>query len=125
MAIRYYDDLIIQKLQHWVPEESKKFFELTADDNKDKAFQLPLIAISRKDELELLSTVKAPKTYDGLRLIPSDQATDFSKLKGTAYQKAVANIPEGTYLYNVISFLKNYYNIEEINWLKINKTDTM
>lgn len=30
-----------------------------------------------------------------------------------------------TYLYNVISFLKNYYNIEEINWLKINKTDTM
>lgn len=118
MAIRYYDDLIIQKLQHWVPEasklrvlhpdESKKFFELTADDTNDQAFQLPLIAISRKDELELLSTVKAPKTYDGLRLIPANQETDFSHLKGVAYQKAVSNIPEGTYLYNVIPIRPEY-----------------
>lgn len=118
MAIRYYDDLVVKKLQHWVPEasnlrvlhpdESKKFFELTADDNNDQAFQLPLIAISRKDELELLSTVKAPKSYDGLRLIPTDQPTDFSNLKGTAYQKAVDNIPEGTYVYNVIPIRPEY-----------------
>jgi hypothetical protein len=41
---------------------------LTADDNKDRPFKLPLIAISRDNNVELLSTVKSPKTYDGLRL---------------------------------------------------------
>ena len=118
MAIRYYDDLVVKKIQRWIPEasklrvlhpdESKKLFELTAEDTKDKAFALPLISISRKDELELLSTVKSPKSYDGIRLIPSDQLTDFSGLKGDAYRKARATIPEGTYSFNVIPIRPEY-----------------
>jgi hypothetical protein len=78
MAIRYYDDILIKKIQRWLPEASKvrvlrpdetsKFFSLTADDLKDQAFQLPLVALSRKPDLELLSTVKSPKSYDGLKL---------------------------------------------------------
>jgi hypothetical protein len=118
MAIHYYDDLVVAKLQRWIPEastlrvlhpdESKKLFELTADDNKDQAFQLPLIAISRRDELELLSTVKTPKSYDGLRLIPTDVKTDLSDLKGIAYQKARTALPDGTYTFNVIPIRPEY-----------------
>jgi hypothetical protein len=118
MAIRYYDDLIIKKLQRWIPEasnlrvlhpdETKKLFELTADDNKDQQFTLPLIGLSRKDELELLSTVKAPKTYDGLKLIPLGTVTDFSHLKGAEYTAARANIPEGTFQLNAIPIRPEY-----------------
>lgn len=118
MAIHYYDDLLIQKIQRWVPEasnlrvlhpdETKKLFELTADDSKDKAFQLPLIALSRKDELELLSTVKSPRSYDGLKLIPADVKSDLSDLKGQVYKKALEKIPEGTYRYNVIPIRPEY-----------------
>jgi hypothetical protein len=118
MAIHYYDDLVIAKLRRWIPEasnlrvlhpdESKKLFELTADDNRDQAFQLPLIALSRRDELELLSTVKNLKSYDGLRLIPTEVQTDLSGLKGAAYQKAKAALPDGTYTFNVIPIRPEY-----------------
>lgn len=118
MAIHYYDDLIVEKLRRWLPEasnlhilhpdETKKFFELTADDTNDAPFALPLIAVSRKDELELLSTVKSPKSYDGLRLVPTDQRTDFSDLKGDKYIQALASIPEGTYQFNVIPIRPEY-----------------
>lgn len=118
MAIHYYDDLITEKLRRWLPEtsnlhilhpdETKKFFELTADANNDQAFALPLIAVSRKDELELLSTVKNPKSFDGLKLTPADQKTDLSALKGAAYERALAAIPEGTYQFNVIPIRPEY-----------------
>lgn len=78
MACRYYDDLMVKKLQRWLPEasglrvlrpdETKKFFELTASDNNDKAFSLPLIALSRSNDITLLSTVKGPKSFDGLKI---------------------------------------------------------
>lgn len=118
MAIHYYDDLIVTKLRRWLPEasplhilhpdETKKFFELTAEDNKEAAFQMPLIAVSRKDELELLMTVKNPKSYEGIRLVPENQKSDFSQLKGKAFQEAMANIPEGTYHLNVIPIRPEY-----------------
>jgi hypothetical protein len=118
MAIHYYDDLITEKLRRWLPEastlrvlhpdESKKFFELTADDRRDKAFQMPLITISRRDELELLSTVKTPKSYDGLRLIPIGTQTDWSNLKGDAFTKAKDSAPIGMFLYNVIPIRPEY-----------------
>ena len=113
MAIHYYDDLVVTKLRRWLPEasslhilhpdETKKFFELTAEDHAEKPFQLPLIAVSRKDELELLSTVKSPKSYSGLKLKPVDQQSDLSHLKGEAYTKALANIPEGELYLSIFS----------------------
>lgn len=118
MAIHYYDDLVTEKLRKWLPEastlrvlhpdESKRFFELTANDNNDQAFQLPLIALSRRDELELLSTVKSPKSYDGLRLIPEEVPTDLLGFKGDAFIKAKANLPEGTFVYNVLPIKPEY-----------------
>jgi hypothetical protein len=118
VAIHYYDDLITQKLIKWIPEasnlsvlhpdETKKLFELTADARNDKAFELPHIALSRRDQIELLSTTKNLKSYDGLKLIPKGQTSDFSKLKGVAYQNALANIPKGTYRMNVIPIRPEY-----------------
>lgn len=85
MACRYYDDIIVKKLQKWIPEasklrvlkpdETKRLFELTANDNADQAFKLPFIALSRNNDIELLSTVKQPKSYDGLKLIRGSAKT--------------------------------------------------
>lgn len=117
MAIHYYDDIIVQKLQRWIPEasklrvlkpdETKKLFELTANDNKDKEITLPLIALSRKDDLELLSTVKSPKSFDGLRILP-DGIPDFSRLKGQEYTDALKAIPTATAQFNVLPIRPEY-----------------
>ena len=83
MAIRYYDDAIVAKIQKWLPtasnlrvlkpEESNRFYKLTADDNKDTKFKLPLIALSRSNDLPLISNIKQSKSFDGLKL-HSDEA---------------------------------------------------
>ena len=83
MAIRYYDAAIVAKIPKWLPtasnlrvlkpEESNRFYKLTADDNKDAKFKLPLIALSRSNDLPLLSNIKQSKSFDGLK-IHSDEA---------------------------------------------------
>lgn len=82
MAIHYYDDLLISKLQRWLPEssnvrvlhpdESRRLFEQQLDDRRDQPLTLPMIALSRRNDLDLLSTVKSPKSYDGLRITSQD-----------------------------------------------------
>ena len=78
MACRYYDDLIVGKLKKWLPDnsnlrvlkpdETKRLFELTADDNKDAKFKLPFIAVSRNNDIELLLNIKNPRSFDGLKI---------------------------------------------------------
>lgn len=104
MAISYYDDVLIKKLQRWLPEaanvrilkpeETSKLFSLTAEDLKDQPFSLPMIALSRKPDLELLSTVKTPKSYDGLRVL--DPAVP------------VGQIPAKTAIFNVLPIKPEY-----------------
>ena len=85
MACTYYDDLIVAKLKKWLPDkstlrvlkpdESRRFFELTADDNADEKFKLPLIAVSRNNDIELLLNIKNLKSFDGLTLAQSSDET--------------------------------------------------
>lgn len=85
MACRYYDDLIVGKLKKWLPDnstlrvlkpdETKKLFELTADDGKDKPFKLPLLAVSRNNDIELLLNIKNPRSYDGLKVASDEEGT--------------------------------------------------
>lgn len=85
MACRYYDDILVAKILKWIPEasnlrvlgpsESKKLFELTAEDGNDQPFKLPIISLSRNKDIELLSTVKQPKSYEGLKLLSSPEKT--------------------------------------------------
>ena len=54
---------------------TKRLFELSADDNKDAPLKLPLIALSRNKDVELLSNVKSSKTYDGIKLHSTEEST--------------------------------------------------
>lgn len=97
MAIRYYDDALAAKLNKWMPDtntlrvlkpdETKRLFETRADDKKDAPIQLPLIALSRSNDIELLSNIKSQKSFDGLTL---------------------ASVPEGTLQFNVIPIKVQY-----------------
>ena len=76
MAISYYDEAVVQKIKSWLPDasklrvlspdESSRLIQLNADDAKDKPLKLPLIAISRNKDLEIESTIKQNKSFDGL-----------------------------------------------------------
>ena len=86
MAIRYYDTALTEKIKTWVkdpnmsilnPSDSSRLFQLKADENLDKPLTLPLISISRDNDIEILSTAKKPLTYDGGHL---DATTKKSEL---------------------------------------------
>lgn len=73
MAIRYYDNALVEKVKAWVkdpkmtvlsPSDSTRFFQMRADQLDDKPIKLPLIAISRDSEIEIISTAKKALTYD-------------------------------------------------------------
>ena len=78
MAIRYYDEALVNKLMNWLkipiqnnklhilkPEESTRFFEMQLDQISDKTLTLPLISISRDKDIEILNTQKQSKTFSG------------------------------------------------------------
>ena len=105
MAIRYYDDAIIDKLKKWIPEESnlrvlkpdesKRLFEISADDKKDKPQKLPMIALSRDNDIEILSSIKQSKSFDGLKV-------------GFKLADETAKIPSATVMLNAIPISVNY-----------------
>lgn len=82
MAVRYYDDAIIQKLQKWIPDNSplrilspddtKKLFITKADDSGDKPITLPIISLARNKNIELLLNVKNQKSFSGLKITEGD-----------------------------------------------------
>ena len=85
MALEYYDDAIAAKLQSWTPtnlqlrilkpDETKRLFETLADDSGDKNIKLPLIALSRNNDIELLLSVKNPRSFDGLKIETTTEQT--------------------------------------------------
>jgi hypothetical protein len=85
MAIGYYDDAITQKIKSWLadssklrvlaPEESNRLIQLNAEDSNDEPLKLPLIAISRNRDLEIESTIKQNKSFDGLIIEGKDKTT--------------------------------------------------
>lgn len=78
MAARYYDDAIVAKLKKWIPDNSRirvlkpdevsRLFELKAEDTKDRPLDLPMIALSRSNDIRILQTTKTNRSFDGLRL---------------------------------------------------------
>ena len=74
MAIRYYDRSLTNKIKNWIkdpevevlsPSDSTRLFQMKADQDGDKKLKLPLIALSRDDSVEIISTAKKALTYDG------------------------------------------------------------
>ena len=87
MALKYYDDVICAKIQKWFPDsntrklrvlkpdETRRLFETLANDTKDKNVELPLIAMSRNNDIELLMNVKNDRSYNGIKLKQTQDET--------------------------------------------------
>ena len=84
MAINYYDEAITQKIKGWLadssqlrvlsPDEYNRLIQLNAEDTNDQPLKLPVLAISRNKDIEIESTIKQNKSFDGL-IISKDEAT--------------------------------------------------
>ena len=85
MPLNYYDDALIAKINKWIPDnakirvlrpdESKRLYELVANDSPTEEFTLPLVALSRDPDFRILSTAKQSKSFDGLHLLNSESQT--------------------------------------------------
>lgn len=85
MGVRYYDEAIAEKLLKWVPDtrkirvlkpdQSKKLFQLLAVDSGDKKARLPLVALSRNPDIQLLLSTKNIRSFDGYRLLREPDGT--------------------------------------------------
>jgi len=82
------------------PSEVKRFFQLSAEDSGDQPLTLPCIMLSRNNDIELLSNVKSPKSYAGIKLSP--KASDIKTIK------AYNDIPDSTMLLNAIPIKLQY-----------------
>jgi hypothetical protein len=104
MAISYYDDAIIEKIKKWVPDnnklrvldadDTKRLFELKADDTNDAPVQLPFVTLSRNKDLEILSSIKQLRSFNSRKLISPNER-----------QLAV---PEKTVVFNAIPVKTTY-----------------
>ncbi len=74
MSVGLYDEAVYEKIRSWTkdpslkilkPNESMRLFQVTADEKNDKPLQLPLIALSRDTNIEILNTSKRPLSFDG------------------------------------------------------------
>ena len=77
MSISLYDEAVYKliygrvkdsKMRILRPEESKYLFQMRADMNNDKPITLPLVSISRNNNIEILSTQKQPLSFDGVKM---------------------------------------------------------
>ena len=83
MAVRFYDDALVEKIKKWLPEETnlrilkpdetKRLFKNLADIKNDAPLTLPLIALSRKARIRIQNTNKKPLTFDGMKIRAYDE----------------------------------------------------
>lgn len=77
MSIYLYDEALVNKIKNWIgnndirifsPQNTKRLFQVIADEQNDKPIQLPIISVSRKPSYNIEITGKQPLSYDGLSL---------------------------------------------------------
>lgn len=79
MSVNLYDKALLEKLNNWTknselhivgPEESRRIFELIADEGNDKPIQLPLIVLTRPGGYTITDQglAKHPLSYNGAKL---------------------------------------------------------
>lgn len=82
MAISLIDDALYTKIQSWIkdpkmvflkPNEALRLFQIVADQTNDKPLTLPLIALSRDSEVEILQINKKPLSFSGTILDANDK----------------------------------------------------
>lgn len=84
MGARLYDEALYNKIQKWVkdpnmrilkPDEVTRLIQIKADLNSDKPLKLPMIALSRNTDIEILSVNKKPLTFDGMMIESNEKKT--------------------------------------------------
>lgn len=74
MAIRFYDQALVDKIQKWIrdpnmrvlkPNEVTRLFQLRADQTDDKPLTLPLVAVSRDSNVSITLPAKQNLSFDG------------------------------------------------------------
>ena len=82
MAVRYYDEALLNKIKNWVidpnmniigPSDTKQFFALNSDREGDAPLKLPAIVLSRDNYCEILNPNKQALSYDGGHVKVSEQ----------------------------------------------------
>lgn len=80
MSAYLYDEAFVEKLRNWTkstqiqvysPDDTRRLFEVMADNSNDSPIQLPILCLRRKSGLKVLQTGKKPLSFDGL-MIESD-----------------------------------------------------
>lgn len=142
MGVRFYDEAISNKIANWVkdpnlrilkPDESTRLFELKLDEGRDTPLKLPLIAISRDKNIEILNTQKQAKTFDGFSLVKNEKTSVPINVipiqigyQIDIYAKGVAEADE--YIRNFVFNLINYPKVTielPYNDLKVRHESTL
>lgn len=124
MAVRFYDEALLNKIKNWIPSnsmhivgvnESKRLFESYIDRNNDKPLQLPLIAISRPGGYSILNKNKRPLSHNSSKVVltSSKGATLNAIPIGIAYQIDIycryleeADEYARNFIFNIINYPK-------------------
>ena len=74
MAIRLYDNALVEKLSSWTsttnltilnPNDMSRLIQLKADMSNDKPLRLPVLALTRNGGYSILTPTKRPISFDG------------------------------------------------------------
>lgn len=77
MGAYLYDDALLEKVKGWTvnsqiqvygTDDTKRLFEVTADQTNDKPIKLPIITIDRPKGYTIINATKKPMTFDGVTL---------------------------------------------------------
>lgn len=75
MSLYLYDEALVQKIQSWTantnvhvysPSNSRRLFEVLADENNDRPIELPIICLNRKPSFTVNEVGRKPLSYDGM-----------------------------------------------------------
>lgn len=75
MSVYIYDEALLGKLKTWTentnvhiygPNDSRRLFQIIADETDDKPLQLPIISLTRRGGYTLANPNKRVQTYDGI-----------------------------------------------------------
>ena len=84
MSAYLYDEALVKKFKNWTsssktqiygPEETRRLYEIIADETTDSKIKLPFISISRNLGYDIIDngTTRRPLSYDGIdRIYHSD-----------------------------------------------------
>lgn len=125
MAIRYYDQALVDKIKAWIkdpnmvvlsPSDSTRLFQLRSDQQNDTKLTLPMIAISRDSEIEIISTTKKALSYDGVHIGKDYKLYELKKLYDSGkiplnsikdYLEEKGYITKGEQV-NILDLINNY-----------------